>query len=46
MQEAVANVDMGNKFLREANSASDFRLFIVVFFFTAGFALLFIHWYD
>lgn len=43
---AVSHVESGNKQLRDASSASDFRLFVVLFFFTAGLALLFVHWYE
>lgn len=43
---AVSHVESGNKQLRDASSASDFRLFIALFFFTAGLALLFVHWYE
>lgn len=43
---AVSHVESGNKQLRDANNASDFRLFVALFFFTAGLALLFVHWYE
>ena len=46
VMHAVSHVESGNKQLRDANSASDFRLFMALFFFTAGLALLFVHWYE
>ncbi len=43
---AADPLTQGNKLLEEAARASDFRIFVVLFFVTAGCAVLFLHWYD